>query len=167
MLTPCCEREQIGQLAGVFNLEVYNLRRTLSRTLPRAVSSSSNLVFSAIRSSSDSLSLSTPFAAFCPIVGPDGTVGVCMSSIGNPMPSIETCNSSQKSCEVKNSWCRGELLTTRLARFSADVDDISPLKPQPNPVLYETTSHVFRSCLHSPCSAKPSSKPSDQASAAL
>ena len=66
-------------------LVAWEVVHTLSRTLPKALNSSSTLVFSFMRSMSESLSVSTPLVDLEPEVGPEATVGVCISSMCNPI----------------------------------------------------------------------------------
>ena len=70
------ERSRVGLAA----------RHTLSRTLPKAFSSSSTCDFSAIRSMRDTFPCGDPFAALWSVEGPEGTtVGLCILFIGKPI----------------------------------------------------------------------------------
>ena len=159
ILTLCCE-SQYQSGATPQNFRLHGIRHTLSSTLPKALSSSSTLVFSTIRSISDILSLPTPFATLCAVVGPEGTVGVCMSSISNPMLLITTKSSLEK-VKVKVA---GAAERSRLARFSR------PLTTSPRSSSNQVTVNPYtipHFHLQSSCSANPSFKPSNQVSAAL
>lgn len=131
---------------------------TLSRTEPSADSSLQTRSFSAMSSGNDSFSLSAPFA--CVLLGPDATVGACMSFILRPIGNVSKL--------VDTQWTHGREMmkvclldggaNVRVWRRDAFCPSLASNARELGPVKITCMRHLLEALTHSECHPQASHK---------